>query len=137
MNVKRSRLSLPSTGLVMRGSALLLGGLGLALLFAPAETTALFGWTGGGALSTLAAGGLLAVAALDWMGRGAIYGGIYGRPIVVANLMMALTAGLGLLQVQLIGPEAPVLGWIPVAVLIAHGLAFGLILFGWIGGPPR
>jgi hypothetical protein len=137
MNTKRRRLPLPSTGVVMRGSALLLGGLGLALLFAPAETAAGFGWTGGGALSTLAAGGLLSVAVLDWLGRRAIYGGIYGRPIVVANLMMALTAGLGLLQIQLTSPGAPRLGWVPVVVLAVHGLAFGLILFGRIGGPPR
>ena len=45
----------------------------------------------------LFAGGLLAIASLNWMGRGAIYGGIYGRPIVVANfgfgLIMTTTFG--------------------------------------------
>jgi hypothetical protein len=128
---------LPSTGVVMRGSALVLGGLGLALLLAPEEMARLFGWSGGSALSGLAAAGLLAVAALDWMGRGAIYGGIYGRPIVVANLMMSLTGGLGLLDAQLRSHGAHPWGWLPVAALAAHGLGFGLVLVGRIGGPPR
>jgi len=138
MNTDPQRPSpLRSTGFVIRGSALLLGGLGLALLLAPAGVADLFGWRGGSALSGLAAAGLLSVAALDWMGRGAIYGGIYGRPIVVANLMMSLTGGLGLLDAQLRSPGAYPWGWLPVGALAAHGLAFGLILFGRIGGPPR
>ena len=125
-----------STGLIMRGSALGLGSLGFVLLFAPTEGAMAFGWGGGGLATSLAAGGLLAVAMLDWTGRNAIYGGIYGRPIVLANLMLSLTGGLPLLGAQLENPGAPTLGWIPVAVLGAHGTAFALLLLGRVGGPP-
>lgn len=125
-----------ATHLILTISALALGVLGMLLLFAPVEASVAFGWSGGEAAPSLAAGGLLAVAILDWTGRSAIYGGIYGRPIVLANLVFALTGGLALLRVQLDAPTAHPLGWIPVAILAAHGISFGLILVGRVGGPP-
>jgi len=42
----------------------------------------------------LLAAGLLGFAALNWVGRSAIYGGIYGRPIVLANF------GYGIISVM-------------------------------------
>lgn len=126
-----------ATHWILTASALALGAVGVALLFAPVETSAAFGWAGGEAAPSLAAGGLLAVAILDWTGRSAVFGGIYGRPIVLANLVLALTAGLALLRVQLSGPDAPALGWIPVGILALHGVAFGLLLTGRVGGPRR
>lgn len=127
--------STPTTRLILTFGALALGVLGGLLLFAPVETSAAFGWTAGEAAPSLAAGGLLAVAVLDWTGRTAIYGGIYGRPIVLANLVLALTGGLALLRVQMDAPDAPLLGWVPVALLALHGLGFGLLLLGRVGGP--
>lgn len=124
-----------TTRLVLGASALALGALGVILLFLPVEASEVLGWRGGEAATSVAAGGLLAVAILDWTGRGAIYGGIYGRPIVLANLVLALTAGLALLRVQLSSPGAPTIGWIPVVILGLHGIAFSLLLLGRIGGP--
>ena len=126
-----------TTAVVMTGSAWSLGTLGLFLLFAPGETSGALGWDGGEVAASLAAAGLLAVAILDWAGRGAIYGGIYGRPIVLANLVLSTAGGLALLNAQLDRAEAVLLGWVPVALLGAIGVAFGLILFGRIGGPGR
>ncbi|HKJ01824.1 MAG TPA: hypothetical protein VJ997_05195, partial [Longimicrobiales bacterium] len=126
-----------ATGLIMRGSAVGLGALGLALLFAPVEGAEAFGWGAGGPLApSLAASGFLAVAIMDWMGRTAIYGGIYGRPIVMANLVLSLTGGLPLLKSQMVDAGATPWGWVPAAVLAAHGTAFALLLFGFVGGPP-
>ena len=137
------------TPLVMAATALGLGALGLALLFAPTETATALGWGGGegaamgsaaapGALPvatpSVAAGGFLALAVLNWMGRGAIYGGIYGRPIVLANLTFALTAGLALFNHQTGSGSTSPLGWIPVAILAVVGVAFGRMLLGRGGG---
>jgi hypothetical protein len=119
----------------MGGAAAALGALGLALLFAPDETSIALAWGGGVVAPSVAAGGFLALAVLNWMGRGAIYGGIYGRPIVLANLTFALTAGLALFNHQTgPGPSSP-LGWIPVAILAFQGVVFGRMLMGR-GSPP-
>lgn len=121
-------MSRPPAGLIMRLGAVLLGAVGLPLLFAPAEMAAAFGWAGQEPLTSLAAGGLLAVAVLDWTGRGAVYGGIFGRPIILANLVLALTAGLPILKAQIRSPDATLLGWLPAGILAAHGLAFAWLL---------
>lgn len=126
------------TPLVMVTTSLALGSLGLALLFAPSETSTALGWGGGVVAPSVAAGGLLALAVLNWMGRGAIYGGIYGRPIVLANLVFALTAGLALFNHQTSGGGAAPLGLLPVAVLAFQGVAFGSMLVGGgAGSPPQ
>lgn len=124
-----------TTRWILTGSALFFGVFGVLFLFAPAEVTSAFGWTGGEATGSLVAGGLLALAVLDWTGRGAIYGGIYGRPIVLANLVFVLTAGLALLRWQIAEAAAEPLGWLLVTGLALHGVGFGLILLGRVGGP--
>ena len=125
----------PATDVIMRVSAFLLGGMGFILLFTPAESASALGWGDGEIAPALAGAGLLAVAILDWMGRTAVYGGIYGRPIVMANLMLSLVGGLTLLNGQLDNPQATTLGWLPVVVFAAHGSAFWLMMRGRIGGP--
>ncbi len=45
------------------------------------------------------------------MGRGAIYGGIYGRPIVMANLTLGLITTISLVTAQL-GGMLPPWGWV-------------------------
>mgnify|MGYP001206792929 CR=1 FL=1 len=58
----------PVTTPLLRASALLLGALGLALLFAPEEASAALGWgTTSSAAASLAAAGVLAIAILNWM----------------------------------------------------------------------
>jgi hypothetical protein len=121
----------PTTVRLLQANALLLGALGLALLFAPVETASALGWGASSpAAPSLAAGGVLALAILDWTARGAIFGGIFGRPIVLANLAMAATGGLALLKLQLSTSQATVLGWVPVAILALQGVTFGRLLFG-------
>jgi acyl dehydratase len=121
----------PTTIRLLQSNALLLGALGLALLFAPVEAAAAMGWgVSSPAAPSLAAGGVLALAILDWTARGAIFGGIFGRPIVLANLVLAVTGGLALLKLQLASPEATPLGWVPVAILALQGVTFGRLLFG-------
>jgi hypothetical protein len=126
---------------ILSVSALFLGLLGLALMLAPDE---LGGWLGlvpsvagevgapdGGGAGPgrtlgveLFAAALFAVGVLDWMGRGAIYGGIYGRPIALGNFLLGLLAAVVLLREA---PSDPGLGL--AALFALHGGAFGWILF--------
>ena len=126
---------------ILSASGLFLGLLGLALMLAPGE---LGGWLGlvpprvgevgtpegGGAGPAptlgvqLFAAALFAVGFLDWMGRGAIYGGIYGRPIALGNFLLGLLVAVVLVRDA---PTAP--GLVLASLFALHGGAFGWILF--------
>lgn len=124
----------PITTPYLQASAILLGALGIALLFAPVEASAAFGWGATSpAAASVAAGGVLAIAILNWMGKRAVYGGIFGRPIVLANLTLSMCGGLALLKLQLTG-GAPPLGWMPVLILLLNGALFARLLLGGVPG---
>lgn len=110
------------SSLVSRTSAavLLLGGV--LLLFAPdALLPALIPGFPPSAvwLGQLLAAAWLGVAALNWLQRSALLGGIYGRPVVFTNFTMYLISALSLLR-ALLGHSAPRAAWaalVPLAVL--------------------
>jgi hypothetical protein len=112
------------SSLVSRVSAALLSLAGLALLFAsdvvlPAVVPGLppaAAWLG-----QLLAAAWLGVAALNWLQRAAVLGGIYGRPIVIANLALYFVSALSLLRALLRTgtPSALWLVLVPSAVLAA------------------
>lgn len=118
------------TRIVLVASSVLLAALGLACLLLPgplAEALLL----PDGALQALpvAAGPLIGIAGLNWAGRGAIYGGIYGRPVVFANF---LNAGIGTLVLVTMQAEAwPLLRWLLVAAFALYWLAFRLSPAVW------
>lgn len=105
------------------------------LLFLPQE---ILGWLGAGgaagssplhpALLQVLAAALLGFAMLDWMNRFTRIGGIYGRPVVLANFAHAAVAALSLGRAALDGPAAPAL-WASLAVYAALAVAFGSKLF--------
>jgi hypothetical protein len=122
-------------------SAALLGAVGGALLFAPLDTApwlALGSARDNEATLQLLGSALFAFAMMDWQGRSAIYGGIYGRPIAMGNLFVAVFLALGLGQAQLARPlpspvpTAP--GWIVSVLFVGLAVAFGGVLFNrpWI-----
>ncbi len=97
MNQKRSRLP----QLFVASYGIFYGILGLVALFVPDLALRGLGWPAEAEIvMSFVAPGLLAVAVMNWHGRTAIYGGIYGRPILLANLMMGATAGYPLLADQ-------------------------------------
>jgi len=70
-------------------SAILLMGFGIVTLFAPVEIASFLGRSGqttSPVVVQLLGGALFAMGTLDWMNRYATIGGIFGRPVVVANL---------------------------------------------------
>lgn len=95
--------------------------LGLLLLFLPQESMAvLLGAASAGTERTgqLAASAILGVAGLNWFNRYTKTGGIYGRPLVFANILHKMT-----LSLLLAGDAAR--GTIPaagVALTIVYGV---------------
>lgn len=111
-------------------SAFVLFIAGFVLLFAPdvvlpaiiAGFPAAAAWLG-----QLLAAAWLGVAALNWLQRRVVLGGIYGRPTVLANLALYFVSALSLLR-ALLGHGAPSLLWLAVAVTGVLALAYGVLL---------
>jgi hypothetical protein len=110
-------------------------GLGGVTLFAPDELAALVGTTGQGSgamVMQLLGGALFAIGFLDWMNRFATIGGIYGRPVVAANLAFFFIAATTFARRALrAGPDAgagPLL-WGALGVSGILALAYGRIMF--------
>lgn len=75
----------------------------------------------------------LAFAILNWMSRGATIGGIYGRPLVVANVLHFTMVAILLVRWAAAGAPPGVL--IFAALYAIFALWFGALMFG--GPAPR
>lgn len=109
--------------MIARASALVLLAGGAAMLFAPDVVLPrlVAGYPPAGLwLGQLLGAAWLGFAALDWLGRGALLGGIYGRPVVMANAVLHFVGAMVLLRAGLFVYATPV-------VLLAA--AYGLLLF--------
>jgi hypothetical protein len=110
-------------------SAAVLGGGGLLLLFAPEVVVEAMGGARRSAASVLAqvlGGAWLGVAMLDWYTRGQPIGGIYGRPVVFANLMLYFVATTTLAKGAAWGTDAL---WVAAAVTAVMTTLYGWLLF--------
>lgn len=114
-----------------RGSAAVLLVAGAALLFASDQVlprlvsgypaTALW-------LGQLLGAAWLSLAALNWWNRATVLGGIYGRPLVAANMALFLGTSLVLFRAAA-RPGFPPALWFLAAVTTALSVAYGLLLF--------
>jgi hypothetical protein len=104
---------IPVSRLTLVASCVVYAVVGIAYLFAPAETATLFGFGGANAALPLQLLGAayLGFAALNGMSRQSIAGGIYSRPLLVANLLFALTSALTMLRPLLV-VSVPPMFWI-------------------------
>ena len=117
--------------LLMSVSAAVLAAFGLAGSFLPHETLARLGAAPSAPLVLLlqAFGAVcLGFALLDWMSRHAAIGGIYGRPLVVGNLLHFASAALAFFKLMLRNPELRTL-WPLGLVYALLALGFGVALF--------
>jgi hypothetical protein len=128
------------THLLMSASALVLGLLGALGSFAPDHVLA---WLAAPAspallLAVQVLGALyLGFAALNWMTRHNLIGGIYGRPVVVANLLHFVSAGLAIVRLVARAPQLTGL-WPLAAAYVVFATGFGVVLFRHpIRTPPR
>ena len=86
---------------LMIASALVMGALGVCGTFAPDVLLRAIDAPVSPVLQLLVqvmGALLLGLAALNWLGRRNMIGGIYSRPLVIANLMHFVTAGLAMLK---------------------------------------
>ena len=118
-----------SAALSRLSAALLLLG-GAALLFAPDALLPVLvpGFPPAGAwLGQLLGAAWLGMAALNWLQRAATIGGIYGRPLVFANLTLYLVSALCLLRALAGSRAAPAL-WAAFVPAAALAVAYGALL---------
>jgi hypothetical protein len=115
----------------MVASAIWLGALGLGATFFPQELMAHGGVEARpmAVLVAQAAGALyLGFAMLDWMARGNLIGGIYSRPVAVANFTHYAIGAITLVKLVAGGSRPPML-LVLTAIYALFALAFGRVLF--------
>ncbi|MEQ8413903.1 MAG: hypothetical protein RIB71_05535 [Imperialibacter sp.] len=121
-----------NTKIIMTLAAVIMGTAGIALTFMP---DALLNYAGmeqsETALLLMQILGALyfAFAMLNWMSKGSLIGGIYNRPVAVANMTHFLIAGLALVKVLMSNSQSSHLIWIAGVIYAAFAVCFGIILF--------
>jgi hypothetical protein len=118
------------SSIVSRTSALVLLLGGLALLFASDTLLPMLapGFPRNAAwLGQLIGAAWLGVAALNWLQRTVLIGGIYGRPIVLANFVLYFISALSLLRALPRASASP-MAWAIVAPAAVLAIVYGALL---------
>lgn len=121
-----------NTKLIMSLSALVVGGSGIVLSFAPELLLEGTGTpvTGGTTLLIQVMGGLyLGFGMLNWMAKAGLIGGIYNRPIVIANFTHFLVVALALIKALASQQDMPLVVWVAGLLYGIFALLFGIIMF--------
>ena len=121
-----------NTRLLMALSAIILALLGISLIFFPIEILDYFELSVSDTLELLMQiiGSLyFAFAMLNWISKGSIIGGIYNRPIAIANLTHFFIAGLSLIQGILSNPNLPYTIWSIAIIYTIFAILFGIVAF--------
>jgi hypothetical protein len=108
------------SSIVSRASALFLAIMGLALLFASDNILPQLVQGSSPSLDLigqLLGGAWLGVAALNWLSKSALIGGIYSRPVVSANVLLYFVTALSLIKPLMRGglPGAVWILFVPIA----------------------
>jgi hypothetical protein len=121
-----------STRILLSTSAAYLAALGVLGSFLPREilvhVSSPAGWVPE-LVMQLAAAGWLALAVLNWAARGSLLGGIYGRPIALANFAQFAIGAITLLKQFAHVRDSPALVGV-TAVSTLFAVWFGYVLFG-------
>lgn len=120
-----------TSSLITRTSAALLAAGGIALLFMSDEILPALApgfpdhasWLG-----QLVGAAWLAVAALNWLNKSTLIGGIYGRPLVLANLILYFISSMVLLRALREPATSPALWWV-AAPHVVMAVVYGVVLF--------
>jgi hypothetical protein len=123
---------------VSRASALYLAIGGFVLLFAPDAVLPRLipGYPSGGLwLGQLLGAAWLGMAALNWINRRLIIGGVYGRPVVLANAVHYFISAMVLVRAASRVPEMSLLLTGLPAITLA--VAYGALLFRGPFDAPR
>ena len=117
----------------MTAAALLLALVGIGFSFFSAEILSLSGLSLSKAsvlLFQLLGALYFGFAMLNWMAKGNVIGGIYNRPIVIANFAHFLIGGFALMKSLMKYPELPWAIWTVGGLYIIFALFFGMVFFG-------
>jgi hypothetical protein len=118
--------------IIMTASAIALAIIGLTLTFLPDELLVYLNISSSRTLLLLTQilGALyFAFAMLNWMAKGSITGGIYNRPIVLANFAHFLIGGLSLLKALMSSTNLPMIIWVLAGIYLLFMILFGMMLF--------
>jgi hypothetical protein len=121
-----------NTKVVMTASAIVLGATGIFLTFAPdvaLDNLGIESSTPALLLVQIIGGLYFGNAMLNWMSKGNLIGGIYNRPVAVANFTHFMIAGLAIVKAVLSNPALPKTLWTAGVIYVVLGVAFGVILF--------
>lgn len=121
-----------NTKIIMKSSALLLGFTGLMLTFFPQELSENLGYSESGMVTrTLQVIGAmyLAFGMMNWMARKSLIGGIYNRPIAIANMTHFMMVGIMLTKWKIGDLDLPDGFWAMVLIYLFFAAVFIKILF--------
>jgi hypothetical protein len=119
-----------NTKLIMILSSVFLAVIGISLTFLPNEIADL---TGLGSSKTLhlmlqILGALyFAFAMLNWMAKGSIIGGIYNKPIAIANFTHFFIGSLALIKTLMNSHDLPFEVWILAGIYSVFAVLFWMI----------
>ena len=121
-----------NTKILMTLSAVTLALAGIALTFAPEEILLTISTEGTPALILILQllGALyFGFGMLNWMTKTGRIGGIYNRPVAVANFSHYAIASLALMKSLTSVSDLPTVIWVVAIVYAAFAVAFGALLF--------
>ena len=121
-----------NTKSLMNLSAIILALIGISLLFLPKEILDYLELSVSDTLELLMQiiGSLyFAFAMLNWMSKGSLIGGIYGRPIAMANLTHFVIGGLALIKGILANPSFSYVIWLIAIIYSIFAILFGIVAF--------
>lgn len=122
-----------NTKLIMSASAVVLGVIGILLTFMAKEVAGYLLDNDSRISQVLmqVLGALFfAFAMLNWMSKGSYIGGIYNRPIAIANLTHFLVGGLALLKAVINDSSLLMIVWVLAGIYLIFALLFARIVFG-------
>jgi hypothetical protein len=113
------------TKLILTASAISLGIIGVLLTFMPAEIASTLGWQSNAIIFQIIGALYFSYAMINWMSKANLIGGIYNRPLAVANLTHFCVGALALLKM----PDKVMVHYLITVIYAVFAVAFGLILF--------
>ena len=121
-----------NTKIVMTISSIILGATGIILTFAPdivVNNLSIETNPASLLLGQVMGGLYFGYSMLNWMTKESVIGGIYNRPIAIANFTHFLIAGLAICKGLISNPGLPKILWTACIVYVVLGFLFIIILF--------
>jgi hypothetical protein len=119
------------TIVLMKVSAVLLAVIGICLTFLTQEAIAFLKITYTDTMQLIIQlfGALFfGFAMLNWMAKGAVMGGIYNRPVTIANFAHFFIGALAIIKALIAHPDLPLIIWIVGGVYSIFALLFAIVL---------